>query len=121
MEILIYFAVFVIAFCGWFHYTNRRRNELLSKIPALNSYPVVGSILSLAGKSATEIFATFEKASSELGSVFRVDVSPFLSNIFIADPAIAEAILSSRTLIEKSVEYDLIRNWLNNGRERRKF
>lgn len=116
MEILIYFVLCVVGVGAWYRYKYRRRNELLSKIPALSSYPVIGSILSLVGKSAAGICKTFEKASSELGSVFRVDVSPFHSNIFIGDPTIAEAILSSQKLIEKSVEYDLVKNWLNDGR-----
>lgn len=113
--LLAYFLALAVVVVTWYHKKYSRRNELLSKIPTITSYPLIGSNLSFIGKSAPQIFQTIVKASEELGSLWRFDLSPFQSNIVIAEPKIAEAVLASQKLIEKSVEYDFIRHWLNEG------
>lgn len=113
--LLAYCLALAIVVVSWYHKKYSRRNKLLSKIPTITSYPLIGSNLSFVGKSAPQIFQMIVKTSEQLGSLWRFDLSPFQSNIVIAEPKIAEAVLSSQKLIEKSVEYNFIKQWLNEG------
>jgi hypothetical protein len=114
MEFFTFFTV-VLLFAFWYHTKYYRRNGLLHKIPAIRSFPFVGSNLSFIGKTPAQLFVTLQKAFEEHGPLFRFDLTPFHSAIVVADPKIAEGLLSSQKLIEKSVEYDLIRSWLGDG------
>lgn len=67
------------------------------------------------GRSAVEMFQVLQKASKDYGTIWRFDTSPFHSNIFVSDPKMCEEILSSQKLLDKSVEYELARKWLNDG------
>lgn len=116
MWLIFYLLVAVtISVAFWYQTKYRRRNKLLAKIPAIKSYPLIGSNLSFFGKSAADIFKILQKASADLGSMFRFDFSPFQSTIFVSDPKVIEGLLSSQKLIDKSVEYDFVRLWLNDG------
>ena len=76
---------------------------------------MIGSNLSFVGKPAIEIFKTFQKASEELGPLYRFDLTPFHSTIVVSDPTVIEGILSSQKLLDKSVEYKFVKKWLNEG------
>lgn len=115
MALLAYFIVAIVVVFTWYHKKYQRRNQLLAKIPSMKSYPLIGSNLSFAGKSAAGIFKVLEKASVELGPLWRFDLTPFFSNIVVHDPKVAEGILSSQKLIAKSVEYEFIEQWLGDG------
>lgn len=105
----------IVLFTVWYQIKYYRRNRLLSQIPAVSSYPIIGSNLSFYGKSPQEIFQLLEKASEELGPVYRFDFSPFATTVMANDPKIIEDLLSSNTLIQKSIEYDYVRRWLGDG------
>lgn len=118
MTLLFYALIFsLIAFATWYYTKYSRRNSALNKFPTIKSYPLIGSNLSFLGKTAVEIFKTFQRASVELGPNYRIDLSPFESNIITSDPKVIEGILSSQKLIVKSKEYDFVRRWLNEGCE----
>lgn len=112
---LAYLLAIIVVIVTWYHRKYARRTELLSKIPAIKSYPLVGSNLSFIGKSASGIFNTFIKASEEFGNLWRIDLTPFQTNIVISDPKLMETVLSSQKLLEKSLEYDFVRQWLGEG------
>lgn len=115
MALLAYFIVALIVIISWYHKKYNHRNKLLAKIPTIKSYPLIGSNLSFVGKSAAGIFDTLKKAADELGTVWRFDISPFQSNIVVHDPKITEGILSSQKLLDKSIEYKFVQQWLNDG------
>lgn len=110
-----YFVTFVIVVVSWYHKKYHKRNQLLSKIPSMTSYPLIGSSLSFVGNSAAKIFQNLEKASKQHGPLWRFDLSPFKTNIVVHDPKVAEGILSSQKLLEKSDEYNFVRQWLGDG------
>lgn len=116
MALFIYLFMFlVLGITSWYHTKYIRRNKLLAKIPAIKSYPLIGSNLSFVGKPAIEMFKIFRKASDELGPLYRFDLTPFHSTIVVSDPKIIEGILSSQKLLDKSVEYNFVKQWLNEG------
>jgi hypothetical protein len=115
MAVLTIFVALVVTFVVWYHIKYHQRNKLLSKIPAYKSYPLIGSNLSLAGKSTVEMFKTFEKASKELGPAFRIDISPFRSLVLMSDVKFLEGLLSSQKHIEKSSGYDYVKDWMGDG------
>jgi hypothetical protein len=105
----------VIIIVVWYRNKYKRRNELLLKIPAVKSFPFIGSNLAFLGKSVVGIWQTMEQFPQQLGSVWRYDFTPFLTAIMVTDPEIVQKILSSSKLITKSVEYEFLRNWLGDG------
>lgn len=115
MALLAYFVALAVVVISWYHKRYNHRNKLLAKIPTIPSYPLIGSSLSFIGKSATQVFEVLEKTSKEFGAVWRFDLSPFHSNIVVSDPKIVEGILSSQKLLDKSVEYQFVQKWLNDG------
>lgn len=115
MAVLAYLVALLVVVVSWYHKKYHNRNRLLSKIPTIPSYPLIGSSLSFVGKSATKVFEVLEKASTDYGAIWRFDLSPFQSNIVVSDPKIVEGILSSQKLLEKSVEYEFVKKWLNDG------
>lgn len=115
MAFLAYIVALIIVVVSWYHKKHHQRNKLLAKIPAMNSYPLLGSSLSFIGKSASQIFKNLEKASMEHGPLWRIDLSPFSTMVVVHDPKIAEGILSSQKILVKSNEYDFIKQWLGDG------
>jgi len=76
------FACVLVVF--WYKTKYYYRNQLLNKIPAIKSYPIIGSNLLFFGRSAREIFISLQKARDEIGSVFRYDLSPFHSSVIVS-------------------------------------
>jgi cytochrome P450 family 4 len=109
----------VVVFITWlvlFQLKNRRRNQLLSKIPSPRKYPIVHNAIEFVGKSPKQIFKWIEQMSNELGSVYHFTVSPFdMGKIFVRDPKIFETILTSQKNLNKTQAYQLLRPWLGEG------
>lgn len=106
----------VLTFVTWYQLKYRHRNLLLSKIPSPSKYPLIHNIPQFFGKNRQELFNSLEDLTASLGKVFHVTVDPFDCGIVIAsDPKVAEGILSSQKLLDKSEEYDLIKAWLGTG------
>lgn len=112
---LAYFLTLVIIVVTWYQKKYYKRNQLLAKIPSMKSYPLIGSSLSFVGKSAAQMFINLEEASKLHGPLWRFDLSPFKTNIVVHDPKVVEGILSSQKFIEKSDEYNLVKQWLGDG------
>lgn len=117
MDFIVFCITVAVVVVAWYHRRYNRRNKLLEKIPSIPSYPLIGSSFSFIGKSATQVFQVLEKATRDYGAVWRFDLSPFQTNIMVSDPKVVEALLSSQKLLDKSVEYDFIQKWLNDGEE----
>ncbi|CRK96913.1 CLUMA_CG010305, isoform A [Clunio marinus] len=115
MAFLTFILFIITSLIVWYQAKYYRRNILLSKIPAYKSYPIVGSSFSLIGKSASELFESFQDATAKLGPVWRLDISPFKSVVFVKDVKIVETVLSSQKLLDKSTGYEFVKGWLNDG------
>lgn len=116
MGVLVYFITLVIVAVTWYQKRYYRRNQHLAKIPVMKGgFPLICNSLAFVGKKPSQIFKTLEKAAIDHGPFWRFDLTPTMTNIVIHDPKLVEGILSSQTMIEKSVEYDFVREWLGDG------
>lgn len=114
--IVITFGILLLFLVSWYHIKFGHRNKLLSKIPSPRKWPLIHNIPEFMGKSPLELFIWFEKTKERLGNVYIVTFEPFDSgSIIVADPKVAEALLTSSKHLQKSNDYDMMRNWLGDG------
>lgn len=110
------FIALVLIFVFWYHHKYGKRNEFLAKIPAPKRWPLIHHVPEFIGKSPLELFNWFEEAKEKLGQVYVITFEPFDDgSIIIADPKIAEAVLTSSKHLQKSNDYDMMKNWLGDG------
>lgn len=86
----------------------------LRSFPELEGNWLLGHVKNFINVPPAEIFKTVRRAFREKGKVWKL----FLLQdtlLMVADPKIMEVVLGSQKLIKKSVEYTLLRRWLNDG------
>lgn len=115
MVFLAFFVAIAILIVSWYQMKYYRRNQHLNKIPSMKRYPIIGSSWDYIGKSGEQIFKNLEKASKELGPIWRLDFSLFQTQIFLSDPKVLEGLLSSQKFLTKASEYDVLKAWLGDG------
>lgn len=114
--ILITLGILLVFFVSWYHLKYGYRNKLFAKIPSPQKWPLIHNIPEFLGKSPLELFKWFENTKEKLGKVYIVTFEPFDDgSIIIADPKIAETILTSSKHLQKSSDYDMMRSWLGDG------
>jgi cytochrome P450 family 4 len=114
--ILITFGIFLLFFVSWYHLKYGHRNKLLAKIPAPRRWPLIHHIPEFIGKSPLDLFNWFEKTKEKLGQVYVITFEPFDDgSVIVSNPNVAEAILTSSKHLRKSVDYDMMTNWLGDG------
>ncbi|XP_043273337.1 uncharacterized protein [Venturia canescens] len=90
-----------------------RAGRLINQIDGPPSLPVIGSLLYLLG-SPDNLLKTLHRYSDDFYPIFRLWIVHW-PVVFIRHPDDAEVLLSSSVHIEKSLFYDFLRPWLNNG------
>ncbi|XP_037044699.1 cytochrome P450 4d1-like [Bradysia coprophila] len=100
----------------WYHWKYKTRNDQLAQIPSPYKYPLIHNTLEFVGKSPKQIFDWMEGMSRKLGPIYQFTFEPFdNSTMVISDPKIVEQILTSNKLIDKTIDYDLMKSWLGTG------
>lgn len=113
---LIIFVTFVVALISWYQVKFWRRNQLLAQFPSARKWPLVHNTFLFFGKSPRELFLAIEQLTHQLGAIYQVTFDPLDNGlVMLTDPKMAEAVLSSQKLIEKSEDYDLMQSWLGTG------
>lgn len=114
---LIYIVVCIISLTTlWYHLKYKIRNYHLSQIPSPYKYPLIHNTLEFVGKSPKQIFDWMEQMSNKLGPIYQFTFDPFdHSTVVISDPKMVEQILTSNKLLDKTVDYDLMKPWLGTG------
>lgn len=113
---LLILVITIFSFVTWYQVKYRHRNQLLSMIPSPKKYPLIHNIPQFFGKTRLELFNSLEDLTASLGRVYQITVDPFSSpGMIVSDPKVAEGILSSQKLLDKSKDYDLIKAWLGTG------
>lgn len=86
------------------------------KFPTPKSFPLIHNTLEFYGKNPKELFQLLQDYKAQLGPIFKMTFDPFdNATLVISDPIVAEGILSSQKLIDKSEDYDLMKSWLGTG------
>lgn len=114
IAVFIFLTLSLSTYFLWDYFNSKRRRELLSKIPSPKSIPFINHTAHFVNKIPEDILKTLTKFSEELGSIWYFTI-PGSTNIMVSDPKVAEVILSSQKIIEKSSDYDLIVPWLGTG------
>lgn len=79
-------------------------------------YPLIHNIPTFYNMNSVERFGQMENLKNSLGSVFQMTLHSFDNSTFVvSDPNVAEGILSSQNLIDKSEDYDMMKAWLGTG------
>ncbi|XP_014272659.1 cytochrome P450 4C1 [Halyomorpha halys] len=104
----------VLCFMAWWALRpNQRLKEAGDKIPGPPTSPIVGNIFNFKVSGPTFVSNLLE-SQEKYGSVYRVWLGPTL-HIFISDPEDVQMLLTSNTLITKSIAYKNLRSWLGTG------
>lgn len=116
-KMLLYIVVCVMSLVTlWYHIKYRTRNHQLAQIPSPYKYPLIHNTLEFVGKSPKQIFDWMEQMSCKLGPIYQFTFEPFdYSTMVVSDPKMVEQILTSNKLIDKTVDYDLMKSWLGTG------
>lgn len=114
---MILIALLIITFIvTWYQVTYRHRNLQMSRIPAFKKLPLIHHTYLFYGKSPRELFQILEDMRRSLGPVFQLTMTPFDKGmVVVSDPKVAEGILTSQKLIDKSEDYDRLSVWLGQG------
>lgn len=114
---MIYIVVCAISLAiFWYHLKYKKRNDQLARIPSPYKYPLVHNTFAFVGKSPKQIFDWMKDMSYEHGSIYQFTFDPFdYSTMVISDPRMAEQILTSNKLIDKTIDYDYMKAWLGTG------
>jgi cytochrome P450 family 4 len=112
------FIVFVIIlFCliiSWHYKKYHETLHSISKIPGPICVPLFGNVLLFFMKGPAEILKIGERLHKTYGKVFRVMLG-YQVEILITDPKDIELLLGSQKILDKSDEYDFLRDWLGSG------
>lgn len=115
MSSVIYtFFVFIIIIIITNYFKNRRRSELLSKIPSPKRLPLINHAGYFFNKQPHEILENLTKFAKDLGPVWWTKI-PGSIQMFVHDPKIIEIFLTSQKLITKSSEYEYLFPWMGTG------
>ncbi|XP_065365614.1 cytochrome P450 4d10-like [Calliphora vicina] len=77
--------------------------------------PILGNAQMLVGIKPERIIYVIREIIEKHGKTVGFWFGPFIFGIFMMDIKYAECVLSSNTLLVKSMEYDFLRNWLCEG------
>ncbi|XP_048504921.1 uncharacterized protein LOC105688649 [Athalia rosae] len=94
----------------------RRFVKIIDKIPGPKGYPVVGNMLDILHVSREGRWKWFCNLSSQYtdAGIFRTWLGP-VAHINLISPETAAVVMSSKTLITKSMVYDFLYLWLRTG------
>uniref|UniRef100_A0A8D8RJ80 Cytochrome P450 4C1 n=1 Tax=Cacopsylla melanoneura TaxID=428564 RepID=A0A8D8RJ80_9HEMI len=83
-------------------------------IPGPKAYPLLGNCLDIVGKSTTEFFTFVSEQCATYKGSFVLWVGPY-PKVYFLTPENTQTILSSTEYIDKSLEYNLLDDWLGTG------
>lgn len=111
---MFFFIALICILLGWYYHTFRERLAIAGKLPGPKGFPFIGNAHLFIGKKPPQILDMLTDVVKKYPGVtrFMLGVHP---EIMLTDPKMAEALLGSQKLIEKSAEYDFIEKWLGTG------
>ena len=92
-----------------------RTRHLSKQFIKPKSIPILGNAHLLLGVKPERIIYVIRDMVDEYGRTLGFWFGPFIFGVFMMDVKYAECVLSSTTLMVKSMEYDFLQNWLCEG------
>ncbi|KAJ4450148.1 hypothetical protein ANN_01555 [Periplaneta americana] len=116
LVLAIFLLLVILAIVFPYDYTwmfRKADSKKIEMIPGPKPMPLFGNIL-LFNVPAHQLLNVLLRLHKEYSSTFRIWVMGF-PEVFITDPDDIEIILSSRSHITKSLDYNLLQPWLGTG------
>lgn len=112
MDFLLYLSAILAVLLVWLLFPDRKR-RMSWKIPGPPTYPIIGNIFNfiVMGPDSPECW---KKHIKIYGNTFRVWLGPQL-HVVVIDPDDIQMVLSSQSLITKSISYNDLIPWLGTG------
>ncbi|KNC25621.1 Cytochrome P450 4d1 [Lucilia cuprina] len=92
-----------------------RTRQLSKQFVIPKTIPILGNAHMLVGVKPEHIIYVIRDIIEDCGKTVGFWFGPFIFGVFMMDIKYAECVLSSNTLLVKSMEYDFLRNWLCEG------
>ncbi|KAK5648493.1 hypothetical protein RI129_003385 [Pyrocoelia pectoralis] len=113
LVLFIVLISFIPLFAIYTFLENRRRNELLSKIPGLSSVPIVGALFNFT-KPSDELWMLLRKNAVQYFPIYKFWILN-VPVVVLLSPEDIEIILSSPKHITKTRIYNVLHSWLGRG------
>jgi cytochrome P450 family 4 len=114
MDTLVFVVILICMFLGWYYNKYRERMALVAKLPGPYRWPFFGNAGLFVWKSPPEMLKIMTEVHRQFPRITCLMLGP-TPEILISDPKLAEVVLGSQKLIDKSDEYDFISDWLATG------
>ncbi|XP_023306341.2 cytochrome P450 4d10-like [Lucilia cuprina] len=112
--ILIVLYILLTQLLPFFKRLSRTR-QLSKQFVIPKTIPILGNAHMLVGVKPEHIIYVIRDIIDDCGKTVGFWFGPFIFGVFMMDIKYAECVLSSNTLLVKSMEYDFLRNWLCEG------
>jgi cytochrome P450 family 4 len=114
MDTLLFIAILICTFFGWYYNKYRERMAIVAKLPGPYRWPIIGNAGLFVWKSPPEMVKIIGEIHRQFPRITCLMLGP-QPEILISDPKLAEIILGSQKLIDKSHEYHFLSDWLATG------
>lgn len=93
-----------------------RRDFLLKQFPAPKGIPLFDHSLMFVNKNPQEVYYLSLELEARFNKIFYLSFGAFDDPfVFVMDAKIAEGFLTSQTVLDKSIDYDLLKPWIGTG------
>lgn len=116
MDFLSFFIAFVVIVYFWYRHKFKRILHLADKLPGPRGIPIIGNGLRFFGKTPPQLLKALHEVYNENSNhkLARMRIGPAVM-VLLRQPSAAEVLLGSQKHIEKSDEYNAIKEWLATG------
>lgn len=114
MDTIMFIIVSICMLTGWYYSKYRERLALVAKLPGPFRWPIIGNAGIFIWKEPAEMIKLMGQIHAKYPRITCLMLGP-QPEILISDPKLAELVLGSQKLIDKSDEYDFISDWLATG------
>lgn len=107
-------ATILTILCAYIYSKYHEQLKFSATLPGAPTLPFIGTGLIFINKTPPQIFEVIRGLVKTYGCFQKIWFGPWMLAL-VTSPRIAETILSSQKLIDKSQEYDYIQPWLADG------
>jgi cytochrome P450 family 4 len=115
LNLAILFIILAASFF-WYKKKHGRRDFLLKQFPAPKGVPILHHSVMFIGKNPQEVFKLSLELEARFNKIFHLSFGAFDDAfVFVMDAKIIEGFLTSQTVLDKSIDYELLKPWIGIG------
>ncbi|XP_064538963.1 cytochrome P450 4d10 isoform X1 [Drosophila montana] len=92
----------------------RRAHELAALLPGPRTLPLIGNFHMFLGLKPSQVPQLIAELADKYGGTFKLKMGTNFS-VMMFEPRDVETVLGSTQLLDKAIEYNFLRGWLNEG------